>query len=99
MSSTEFRNLILDLIEKKKVLKDKNSYVDSLQTRKVYNLTYSFVDFTALRLSERLKLMVEAKSREEFIKGFGYKFTKVELAKLTNALLKMGTYAKLDASK
>ena len=43
--------------------------------------------------------MIEAKSPQEFIRGFGYKFTKVELAKLTNALLKMGTYAKLDASK
>lgn len=43
--------------------------------------------------------MKEAKSPRDFIDGFNYKFTKVELAKLTDALLKMGTYARLDASK
>ena len=62
-------------------------------------MTYSVVDFTPLRQAERLRQMIEAKSPEEFVKGFGYKFTKVELAKLTKALHKMATYAKLDASK
>ena len=46
-----------------------------------------------------LRQMVGAKRTQDFIKGFGYKFNQVELAKLTNNLLKMGTYAKLDASK
>ena len=43
--------------------------------------------------------MKEAKSTEDFIEGSGYKFTKVELAKMTTALHKMGIYAKQDASK
>ena len=62
-------------------------------------MTYTVVDFTPLRLSERLYQMLDAKTPKKFAKAVGYKFTNVELAKLTKALHKMGTYAKLDASK
>ena len=43
-----------------------------------------------------LKQMMEAKSPKDFIRGYGYKFSQMELFKLIQAVNKMVLYAKLD---
>ena len=100
ISTTDgFNKLILDLIEGRDLMKDEIKCLDRFQSRKVYTLSYSVIDFRSLRRAEIIKQMMEAESLEKFGEGSRYKFSRVELTNLTEALHKMGTYARLDASK